>query len=83
MDTVLVIEDKESMAEMLRETLESEGYKVVLAKDGLEGIKYLKEERIDLVLTDLKLPKKNGIDILKASKEENHLLPVKIGRAHV
>jgi len=57
MDTVLVIEDKESMAEMLKETLESEGYRVISAGDGAEGIRYLREDRIDLILTDLKLPK--------------------------
>jgi two-component system response regulator AtoC len=76
MDTILVVEDKESMAEMLKETLESEGYRVVSASNGAEGIRYLKESRIDLVLTDLKLPQNNGIDILKASKEENQLRPV-------
>lgn len=76
METILVIEDKESMAEMLKETLEAEGYNVISAGDGMEGIRRLKEERIDLVLTDLKLPKKSGIDILKAVKEENQLVPV-------
>jgi DNA-binding NtrC family response regulator len=78
METILVIEDKESMAEMLRETLETEGYRVISARDGMEGINYLKEGKIDLVLTDLKLPQKSGLDILKASKEENNLIPVVI-----
>jgi DNA-binding NtrC family response regulator len=64
------------MAEMLRETLESEGYKVISATDGAEGIKLLKENRVDLVLTDLKLPKKDGMEVLIASKEENQLIPV-------
>jgi len=82
METILVVEDKESMAEMLKETLESEGYRVISARDGLEGIRYLKECRVDLVLTDLKLPPKNGIDILKASKEENPLRPVIIMTAY-
>ena len=76
METILVVEDKESMAEMLKETLEAEGYKVISAMDGTEGINYLKEGKIDLVLTDLKVPKKNGIAILKTSKEENPLVPV-------
>jgi DNA-binding NtrC family response regulator len=76
METILIIEDKESMAEMLKETLEAEGYNVISAGDGMEGIRRLKEERIDLVLTDLKLPKKSGIDILKAAKEENQLVPI-------
>ncbi len=76
METILIVEDKESMAEMLRETLESEGYRVIAALDGAEGIKHLKEDRVDLVLTDLKLPKKDGLDVLRASKEENQLIPV-------
>ena len=82
METILVVEDKESMAAMLKETLESEGYKVVSAGDGLEGINYLKEGKIDLVLTDLKLPQKDGIDVLTASKEENQLRPVIIMTAY-
>ena len=82
METILVVEDKESMAAMLKETLESEGYKVVSAGDGLEGINYLKEGKIDLVLTDLKLPQKDGIEVLTASKEENQLRPVIIMTAY-
>ncbi len=50
--------------------------RTITAKDGPEGIKKIKENRIDLVLTDLKLPRKNGIDVLMAAKEENPLMPV-------
>jgi DNA-binding NtrC family response regulator len=75
-DTILVIEDKESMLDMLKQTLEVEGYRVIPAKDGAEGIKKLTDERIGLVLTDLKLPKKDGFEVLKAVKEDNPLLPV-------
>jgi DNA-binding NtrC family response regulator len=76
METILVVEDKESMAAMLKETLESAGFKVLQARDAEKGIRYLKDGKIDLVLTDLKLPGKTGIDVLKASREENHLRPV-------
>jgi DNA-binding NtrC family response regulator len=76
METILVVEDKESMAQMLKDALESEGYEVISAKTGTEGLKYLRESGIDLVLTDLKLPEKDGIEILRTSKEENHLIPV-------
>ena len=76
MDTILVIEDKESMRDMLKQTLEVEGYRVITAKDGSEGIRKLEDERIGLVLTDLKLPKKDGFEVLKAVKQENPLLPV-------
>ena len=76
METILVVEDKESMAQMLKDTLGSEGYRVISAKNGSEGVTYLKENRIDLVLTDLKLPEKDGMEILRISKEENQLVPV-------
>ena len=76
METILIVEDKESMAAMLKETLESGGYKVISAYDGLQGINYLREGKVDLVLTDLKLPQKDGIDVLMASKEENQFRPV-------
>ncbi len=76
MDTILVIEDKVSMLDMLKLTLEAEGYQVVPARDGAEGIKKLADGSIALVLTDLKLPKKDGFEVLKAVKEDNPLLPV-------
>lgn len=82
MDTILVIEDKESMRAMLKQTLEGEGYQVISAHDGAEGIKKLSDERIGLVLTDLKLPKKDGFDILKAVKQESPLLPVIVMTAY-
>ena len=76
MDTILIIEDKESMLDMLKQTLEAEGYQVIAGRDGAEGIKKLSDERIGLVLTDLKLPKKDGFEVLNAVKEDNPLLPV-------
>jgi DNA-binding NtrC family response regulator len=75
-DRILIIEDKESMLDMLKQTLEAEGYQVTPAKDGAEGIRKLSDERIGLVLTDLKLPKKDGFEVLKAVKQDNPLLPV-------
>jgi len=76
MDTILVIEDKDSMLAMLKQTLESEGYQVIPAHDGAEGIKKLSDGRIGLVLTDLKLPKKDGFEVLRSVKQDNPLLPV-------
>ena len=75
-DTILVIEDKASMLDMLKETLEGAGYQVIPARDGAEGIKKLTDERIGLVLTDLKLPKKDGFEVLRNVKQETPLLPV-------
>ena len=82
MEKILVVEDKESMAQMLKETLETEDYEVIIAKDGAEGVKRIRESKVDLVLTDLKLPKKGGLEVLKTSKEENPLTPVIVMTAH-
>lgn len=82
MASILIVEDKDSMADMLGETFESAGYHAVIARDGAEGLKKIKEEKIDLVLTDLKLPKREGMDVLKAAKEENPALPVIVMTAY-
>ncbi len=82
MEKILIVEDKDSMAQMLRQALELEGYEVVIAKDGIDGIRKLKDSRIDVVLTDLKLPQKDGLEVLKASKEENPLVPVIVMTAY-
>ncbi|MBI4838186.1 MAG: response regulator [Nitrospirae bacterium] len=76
MQKILIVEDKDSMAQMLKETLEAEGFEAVIAKDGAEGIKRIKDTSLNAVITDLKLPKKDGIEVLKASREENPLIPV-------
>ncbi len=82
MQTVLIVEDKSSMARMLKETLEAEGYKAVVAGDSIGGITMVAEESPDIVLTDLKLPGADGIEVLKASKEHNPLRPVIVMTAY-
>ena len=69
MPSLLVIEDKDSMREMLSKTLEAEGYEVETAKDGERGVERAKEKKYDVVLTDLKLPRMDGIEVLTSLKE--------------
>lgn len=76
MHTILIVEDKESMAQMLSQTLEVEGYRVVWAKDGEEGIQRIMDTKIDLVVTDIRLPHKSGMEVLSAVKEHNPMIPV-------
>ncbi len=76
MATVLIVEDKESMAQMLSQAIEGEGYKTILARDGREGIQKFKDNQVDVVVTDLKLPYKSGLEVLEAVKEHNSLMPV-------
>lgn len=76
MASILLIEDKESMGQMLVQALEGEGHQAIWARDGRQGLQRLKESMVDLVVTDLKLPYKNGFEILDAVKEHNPLTPV-------
>lgn len=69
MPSILVIEDKDSMQKMLSATLESEGYEVDTASDGQSGVDRAKSKKYDLVLTDLKLPKVDGMGVLSEVKE--------------
>lgn len=76
MATILIVEDNESMAKMLNQTLSSEGYKTLLCTDTPCGLEQIQNENIDLVLTDLRLPSGTGIDILSAVREQGQFAPV-------
>ncbi|MFQ5597022.1 MAG: sigma-54-dependent transcriptional regulator [Nitrospiria bacterium] len=82
METVLIVEDREGLAKMLSQTLADVGYDVIWAKDGLEGISVIQEKKIDLVVTDMKLPHKSGFDVLEAAKEQNAAVPVIVMTAY-
>lgn len=82
METILIVEDHEGLAKMLSQALTDAGYLPILAKDGREGISILSESRIDLVVTDLKLPHKSGLDVLHAAKAHYAATPVIIMTAY-
>jgi CheY-like chemotaxis protein len=67
---VLVIDDSPEIREVLRDTLELQGYDVVLATDGAEGLWLHRQRPADLVITDIFMPEKDGIEIiLELAKE--------------
>lgn len=82
MDRILIVEDKESLRRVLAETLRAEGYAVVEASDGEEAIRRISEGGFDLILTDLKLPKKDGMEVLKAAKENSPCIEVVLMTAY-
>ncbi len=82
METILIVEDKESMADMLKSSLSAEGYDCLIAHDGKEGIRQIQQRTIGLVLTDLKLPKKDGLEVLRAAQSEDLTMPVIIMTAY-
>lgn len=66
--SILLIEDDEQMAEMLKIMLEKEGYHVMVASNGEEGIKLYRNNPMDLVITDIVMPEKEGIETIKELK---------------
>ncbi|HVT04325.1 MAG TPA: sigma-54 dependent transcriptional regulator [Thermoanaerobaculia bacterium] len=69
MERLLLVEDKPSLGKMLKEALEAEKLDVEWATTGSEALRRLAEKRYALVLTDLKLPGADGIEVLRAVKE--------------
>lgn len=70
---ILIIEDEVYLSEMYKIKLESEGYKVLIAENGEEGIKKIESEKPNLVLLDLMMPKMNGFQVLEQLQEKNLL----------
>ncbi|MEW6051367.1 MAG: sigma-54 dependent transcriptional regulator [Candidatus Zixiibacteriota bacterium] len=69
MPNILVIDDKDSMRNMLTETLREEGHRVDEAEDGKKGLDLVRNKTYDLVLTDLKMPDVGGLEVLSQIKD--------------
>lgn len=76
MKTILVIEDDVSILRGLKDNLKFEGYEVLTATDGQEGIVLALEQSPDLVLLDIMLPGPSGYDICRKVKEQKPYLPI-------
>jgi two-component system chemotaxis response regulator CheY len=63
--TILIVDDSESIREVVSFTLENEGYKVLVGVDGQDAIKFFDGSDIDLLITDLHMPNMDGIDLIK------------------
>ena len=73
---VLVIDDNSDIRESLRWLLESEGYLVSLAANGVEGLRLQRKEPADLVVTDIFMPEQDGIETLWKFREEFPNVPI-------
>ncbi len=69
MPNILVVDDKDSMRNMLFETLSEEGYRVDSANHGQQALDLVKNKSYDLVLTDLRMPDVDGLQVLEQVKE--------------
>ena len=82
MSTILIVEDEPKMLRLLELNLNQDGHSTRSASDAEAGLKALRQERIDLVLTDLKLPGMNGLEFLQVVKQTNASIPVVVMTAY-
>ncbi|MBT6500704.1 MAG: response regulator [Deltaproteobacteria bacterium] len=68
MGRILIVDDDVDVLDMLGQTLEREGYEVVSAANGKEGVRLYREDPVDLVITDIIMPEKEGIETIMELK---------------
>jgi len=75
---ILIIDDEEDIRELLDYNLAREGYKILLASDGNEGLKVIRDQKPDLIILDLMLPGLDGLDVCRIVKNDKNLMNIPI-----
>ena len=70
---ILIIEDEEIMINLLQKKLATEGYEVLVTRDGEEGIRAIQEVRPDLILLDIIMPKMGGFEVMEEMNKNKKL----------
>lgn len=72
-ETILIVDDEADLLDLIEYNLEKEGYNVLKAENGQEGIRLARKHRPDLIILDVMMPKMTGIEVCKILKEDNEL----------
>ncbi len=72
MPRVLVVDDEPDAVELLQEFLTAKGYEVLAASNGEDALRKVKEDRPHLILLDVRMPKMNGLEVLKQVRQIDH-----------
>jgi len=67
--TVLIVDDSESIREVVNFTLQNEGYDVLVAEDGGDALQYLDGRPLDIIITDLHMPNVDGLELIRKVRE--------------
>ena len=82
METILIVDDEKNYLVILEALLAPEGYEIITVDNALNALRYVKETDLDLVITDMKIPKMDGIELLDEVKKIDPDLPVIIMTAY-
>jgi DNA-binding response OmpR family regulator len=74
--TILIIEDDPAVLSSIEKYLDREGYAVITAADGMDGLKKLSSETYDLAITDIVMPYVSGVGLVSVIKEKKPYIPV-------
>jgi CheY-like chemotaxis protein len=69
MNDILIIDDEEDIRDALRRVLERAGYRVRAAEDGADGLTQMQQRAADIIITDIIMPKLNGVEAIAALRE--------------
>ncbi len=72
MAKILVVDDDNLMQDLLKQVLETEGYEVLVASDGREALDFFDAAPSDLVITDMAMPRMNGIELIRDLTDRDH-----------
>lgn len=76
--TILVVDDEQDLLDLIEYNLKKEGFDVLKAEDGLEGIEVAREHNPDLVLLDIMMPKMDGLEVVERMREDKKLKHIPI-----
>ena len=80
--TVLIVDDEANMRRVLEALLRRQGYRTLVASDGEAALDVLSEEPVDAVVTDLRMPHMNGLELLEAARQRHPAVPIVLLTAH-
>ena len=73
---VLLVEDEETLALIIKDTLEGQGFRIRLAKDGEEGLRLFFQEKPDVLVADVMMPRMDGFEMVRRIRQRDRLTPV-------
>lgn len=74
--TVLIVDDEKVIRDVLKRSCRWEGYETILAEDGVQALERMAQSKVDVVISDIKMPRMNGLDLLVEIKDKYPRVPV-------